>query len=102
MDPCAQQVPVEIEPIRVMVEYDSGDDTGGGAYTVAVLGLSELRESYAPLARAVDTAAFEAEDIARSGYEWAAVRVGHGDEEDVNAADALTVFVAYGHDEGKD
>lgn len=75
--------------MTVVVEFELGGGEGGGAYEVAVTGASGLGALVAQ-GRA------EAEDLVAGGCEWAAVRVGLGGVEDIDAETGVTVYVAEG------
>lgn len=73
--------------LTVVVEYEEGDEAGGGAYEFG----SAPRFS-ARLANLIDAARREASALVAGGYEWASVFVGVGGVEDVHADSAELSF----------
>ena len=79
------------DELTVVVEYELGGEEGGGAYEAG-----RAPEGSAELGEIVERAAGEADSLAAGGCEWAAVRVGSGGVEDVDAEACRTLHVARG------
>ena len=84
-----REAEVSPEPVTVVVEYEIGGIEGGGAYEAG-----RAPEGSEELAAIVAHAVGEAEGLAASGYEWAAVRTGRGSFEGITADTGATVHVA--------
>lgn len=79
------------DELTVVAEYELGGEEGGGAYEVG-----RALEGSAELDGIVARASGEADGLAEGGCEWAAVRVGAGGVEDVDAETGRTLHVARG------
>lgn len=70
----------------VVVEYESGGDSGAFEVGTAPAGSAELE-------RLIAAARSEADELARIGG-WAAVRIGFGDAETIDCETGRTVYIA--------